>query len=98
MSADAFGGSRRYSKEKTARMMAKVAQTIRAMKDQEIAQRAHRAHDPFERARLALQRRGIVVFAHSVHKPGSDLFVVGQRLMSKEAVCDHAARFCKGGE
>ena len=76
-------------------MLMRVKQTVAEMKQAEIARRNHCAFDPFEQARLALQRRGVVIYAHSVHKPGSDLFVVGQRTMTKNEVIEHSIRFCR---
>lgn len=81
-----------YPKQKVARMMQRATQTIQDMREAEISARVHRAFDPFEQAKLFLRRKGIVVFAHSLHVQSSTLIVVGQRKMTEDEVIALADR------
>jgi hypothetical protein len=81
-----------YSARKTAVMMEKARQTVIARQQAEVDDRIHRASDPFELAKLALQRAGVPVFSHSLLHPGSTLIVVGNRTMPPEGVIPYAER------
>ena len=85
--------SRIYSKAKSRAMFAKIKQSKRANQEAAMAAQVRRTTDEFETAKLALQRRGIIVFGHAVQQPGCDLIVVGQRLMTRDEVIAHAERY-----
>lgn len=76
-----------------ARMMATARQTTEDMKREAREAYERRRTDPLERAKLALQRAGRVVFSHSLHVPGSTLIVVGREQMTSDQVIVHAERF-----
>lgn len=81
-----------YSRAKTAQMFERIRATEEANKRQQLEAQILRQSDPFERAKLALQRRGLKVYAHAIIEPSSGLIVVGTRLMTREQVIRHAER------
>ncbi len=74
-------------------MFIKIETTKAANRRAAIAAAINRQTCELELAKTALQRRGYVVFAHSVHIPFSKLIVVGSKLMTVDEVIAHAARF-----
>lgn len=85
--------ARCYSRSKVAAMMQKAKTTTERQIADRLAEQQRRLTDPFERAKLALQRAGHAVFSHSLHVPGSTLIVVGGRPMEPEQMVAHAQRF-----
>lgn len=81
-----------YSKAKTRQMFERIEATKRANIESRIAEQVHRLSDEFEIARMTLQRRGHVVYALTVHQPGSELFCVNQTAMSRDEVIAFAER------
>lgn len=84
---------RHYSREKSRLMFDRIKATTEHNKRAHMIETLRRMDDPFEQAKLRLQRRGIVVYADSILHPGSALIVVGHRLMTVEQVIAHAERF-----
>lgn len=83
-----------YSRAKSAQMFERIRATEQENKRRRVEEQILRQTDPFEQAKLALQRRGIRVYSNSVHVPRCRLIVVGVRLMTKDQVIAHAERFC----
>lgn len=86
-------GERFYSRAKSAAMFAKVKETLADNARRRLEEAQRRQTDPFEKAKLTLQRRGFRVYSHSIHDPKSRLIVVGARLMTESQVIAHAERY-----
>ncbi len=84
---------RYYSKEKCRLMFIKIEATKVANRRAALAAAISRQTCELEKAKIALQRRGYIVFAQSLHIPFSKLIVVGSKLMTVDEVIAHAARF-----
>lgn len=74
-------------------MFVRIEHTRVANIQANLAAQVHRATDELEQAKIALQRRGYVVFANAVVKPGCELIRVGRQLMTPEAVIAYAERY-----
>lgn len=76
-----------------AKMMQSARQTSLEMRTANLEGYERRRTDPFERAKLAIQRAGVAVFSHSLHVPGSTLIVVGRQTLTPDGVIEYANRF-----
>lgn len=74
-------------------MFRRIEETKAANIAGHLAEQLHRFSDEFELARIALQRRGNVVFALSVHTPGSELYCVNRTPMTRDEVIAYAERY-----
>jgi hypothetical protein len=75
------------------KMLATAKQTSLDIRRAELEGYERRRSDPFERAKLALQRAGRAVFSHSLLCPDSTLIVVGTQTMTRDELLNYAERF-----
>lgn len=68
----------------------RAVRTQKANYDTELAARRFRESDPFERAKVFLQRKGFPVYAAKITRPGHDGIVVGTRLLARAEVVEMA--------
>lgn len=78
------GKGKVYSSAQARQMFHRVRETREKNIQAERDAVTHRATDPFEIAKTFLNRRGFIVYSHSIIQPDSKLIVVGRQLMSRE--------------
>jgi DNA-binding GntR family transcriptional regulator len=86
------GKGKSLTRQQVQRMMASARRTSEEMRTASLEAHYRRQNDPFERAKLALQRAGAVVFNHSLRCQDSTLIVVGNRTMTPDEVVSYAER------